>query len=186
LIIGLAPAAHGGNRTGRVFTGDDSGHFLFRALHKAGFANQPLSIHRDDGLTLQGTYITAILHCAPPDNKPKPVEIKRCRPYLMEEIRLLKQVKVVLALGRIAFEGYLTTLKEMELLPTKPTLDFAHGRSYDLGPSLPSLFASYHPSRQNTQTGRLTEAMFDNLFRKINTVLREIHSIPITGTGRRA
>jgi len=167
LILGLAPAAHGGNRTGRVFTGDRSGDFLFAALHRAGFANQPVSTHRDDGLELKDAYITAALHCAPPNNKPGPVELARCRDYLIRELRALAQVRAVLALGRIAFDEYLKTLLVMKRLPSRRGLAFRHGAAHPLGDGLPTLFAAYHPSQQNTQTGRLTVAMFDHVLADI-------------------
>lgn len=166
-IIGLAPAAHGGNRTGRVFTGDDSGNFLANALHKAGFANQPTSTRRHDGLSLKKAYITALIHCAPPKNKPQPIEITRCRPFLIQELEWLKQVKAVLVLGQLAFTGYLETIKEIKMVSIQPRPKFAHGASYDLDPTLPRLFASYHPSRQNTQTRRLTGPMFHSVFQSI-------------------
>jgi len=170
-IIGLAPAAHGGNRTGRVFTGDDSGNFLAKALHKTGFANQPTSTRRHDGFSLKRTYITALIHCAPPKNKPQRIEITRCRPFLIQELEWLKQVKAVLALGQLAFTGYLDTLKKIKMFSNQPRLKFAHGSFYDLDPILPRLFASYHPSRQNTQTGRLTETMFHHVFKSIKKYL---------------
>jgi uracil-DNA glycosylase family 4 len=163
LVIGLAPAAHGGNRTGRLFTGDRSGDFLFAALHRAGFANQPVSAHRDDGLQLTGAYLTATLHCAPPANKPARAELDRCRDYLIREVRLLRRVRAVLALGRIAFEEYLKMMIRMGRLKDRRGLAFRHGAAYRLGIGLPALFVSYHPSQQNTQTGRLTAAMFDEV-----------------------
>jgi uracil-DNA glycosylase family 4 len=172
LIIGLAPAAHGGNRTGRVFTGDRSGDFLFASLHRAGFANKPTSIHRDDGLQLKDTYITAALHCAPPGNKPKRAELDRCQDYLIRELRALTSVRAVLALGRIAFDEYLKTLIAMKRLPTRRGLTFWHGAAYPLGDGLPMLFAAYHPSQQNTQTGRLTAAMFDHVLFDITHTFR--------------
>jgi uracil-DNA glycosylase family 4 len=172
LLIGLAPAAHGGNRTGRVFTGDRSGDFLFAALHRSGFANQPASTHRDDGLQLNGAYITAVLHCAPPANKPGPAELDRCRDYLVRELRALTRVRAVLALGRIAFDEYLKTLRLMGWLPARPGLRFEHGGSYLLPGALPLLYAAYHPSQQNTQTGRLTPAMFDEVLTKVKGGLR--------------
>ncbi len=162
LIIGLAPAAHGGNRTGRIFTGDSSGKWLFRALHKAGFANQPSWERRDDGLKLIDCYITAACHCAPPGNKPLRVEIANCNVFLREELENLKRLRVVIALGKIAFDTYLKT-RGISPLP-----EFAHGRAYDFDPAL---IASYHPSRQNTNTGKLTEAMFDAVFRRARRML---------------
>ncbi|HTP41071.1 MAG TPA: uracil-DNA glycosylase [Nitrospiria bacterium] len=172
LIIGLAPAAHGGNRTGRVFTGDRSGDFLFAALHRAGLANQPTSTGRDDGLQLKGAYITAALHCAPPGNKPKPAELDRCRGYLIRELQTMKRVRAVLALGTIAFDEYLKTLRRMGRLPARPRLIFEHGGSYILPGPRPLLFAAYHPSQQNTQTGRLTAAMFDCVLADIARIIR--------------
>ncbi len=170
LIVGLAPAAHGGNRTGRIFTGDASGDFLYRALYKARFASQPTSTSRNDGLRLRDAYITAILHCAPPGNKPAARQIANCRRYLLLELTLLKNVRAVLVLGRLAFEGYLAALRAAGVaLPKKPP--FAHGASYDLGPGLPRLYCAYHPSQQNTFTGRLTEAMFDVVLRQIRKLL---------------
>jgi uracil-DNA glycosylase family 4 len=170
LILGLAPAAHGGNRTGRVFTGDRSGDFLFRMLHRAGFANQPHSLHRDDGLRLQNAYLCAAVRCAPPANRPHPQEIAHCRPYLARELELLRP-RAVLALGRIAFEAYLSLLVEQGRLPARTGYHFRHGASYALPDGLPRLFASYHPSQQNTQTGRLTPAMFLGVLRRIRRYL---------------
>jgi len=159
MILGLAPAAHGANRTGRMFTGDRSGEFLYRALFEAGFASQPASLHRDDGLRLNNCYITAAIRCAPPGNKPLPAELRNCRPYLEEEFRLLRRVRAVLALGRIAFDTYLRIVRSTPGFPAKSSFRFSHGASCELPAELPRLFASYHPSQQNTQTGRLTEEM---------------------------
>jgi len=164
LIIGLAPAAHGGNRTGRFFTGDSSGRWLFRALYKAGFANQPTWQRRDDGLKLIDCYITAVIHCAPPGNKPLPQEIEHCSVYFDAELNRLKRLRVVIALGRIAFDNYLKRLRQLGVVLPKPLPQFAHNRIYELGQDLPILIASYHPSRQNTNTGKLTEPMFDAVF----------------------
>ncbi len=174
LMIGLAPAAHGGNRTGRVFTGDASGDFLFRALHKTGFANQATSHHREDGLQLKDAYLTAVVHCAPPDNKPLPAEIETCRTFLVEELRALTRVKAVLVFGKIALDGFRAALPEAHGLdlPDAST-PFQHGAAYEIGRANLRLFISYHPSRQNTQTGRLTEPMFDAVFRKIRTFLNK-------------
>jgi uracil-DNA glycosylase family 4 len=173
MIVGLAPAAHGGNRTGRVFTGDSSGSFLFGALHRAGYSNIDNSVRRDDGLTLTNAYITAVVHCAPPDNKPLPKEIRNCRSYLVDEIRALTRVRAVLALGKIAMDGYVATLREMGKFSGRASaFPFGHGRVHQLGPNLPRLFCSYHPSRQNTQTGRLTVAMFDRIFTDIGRFLK--------------
>ncbi|HLG22568.1 MAG TPA: uracil-DNA glycosylase [Candidatus Manganitrophaceae bacterium] len=175
LMIGLAPAAHGGNRTGRLFTGDASGDFLFRALHKAGFANQPISERQGDGLKLHDAYLTAVVHCAPPDNRPLPEEIENCRGYLQQELTLLRRVKAVLVFGRIALEGYRAALREASGTGlSSATVPFTHGASYDMGPSLPRLFISYHPSRQNTQTGRLTQPMLDAVFEKISAYLKNL------------
>ena len=172
LILGLAPAAHGANRTGRIFTGDRSGDFLYRALYEAGFANQPLSRHRDDGLVLWGCYITAALRCAPPANKPLPLELRNCQPYLETELRVLERVRAVLTLGRIAFDAYLR-LVWRETFPRRSSFRFAHGVSYELPRGLPRLFASYHPSQQNTQTGKLTPEMMREVFKDIRRFLSE-------------
>ena len=163
LIVGLAPAAHGGNRTGRMFTGDRSGDFLYRALHRAGFANQPWSRRRDDGLALYDCYITAAVRCAPPGNKPIPNELATCRPYLVEEIRLLRHVRVIVALGRIAFDAFLKAWVDVGRPLPIPRPAFGHGAMVKL-PEGVWLLASYHPSQQNTQTGRLTPAMFQRIF----------------------
>jgi uracil-DNA glycosylase family 4 len=160
LIVGLAPAAHGGNRTGRVFTGDRSGDFLFAALHRAGFASQPTSIARGDGLRLRDCYIAPLARCAPPANKPEREEIRACREYLEREISLLPRVRAVLALGRIAMDGFVALLREGGRLPDRRRLAFGHGVSHDLGGGL-RLFASFHPSQQNTFTGKLTPSRFD-------------------------
>jgi len=162
LIIGLAPAAHGGNRTGRVFTGDRSGDWLYEALYAAGFANQPTSVHKDDGLQLRDCYITAAVHCAPPDNKPLPDEFIACRPYLLQELTLLKQVRVVVALGQIAFAAYLTARRKLGLPVPSPIPRFRHGQVFPLDGIF--LLGSYHPSQQNTFTGRLTREMLQTIF----------------------
>jgi uracil-DNA glycosylase family 4 len=171
LIVGLAPAAHGGNRTGRVFTGDRSGDFLFRALYKAGFANQPASVHREDGLQVRDLFISPLCRCAPPDNKPTPEEIETCLPYLHTELDLLDQVQVIVALGKIAFDHTLRAYRRRG--NAAPRLAFGHGAVGRLGEGLPWLVASYHPSQQNTQTGRLTEAMFDAVWTKVRALLEE-------------
>lgn len=171
LLVGLAPAAHGGNRTGRMFTGDRSGDFLYRALYEAGWANQPVSRERGDGLELRGCYITAALRCAPPGNKPLPDELRRCRQWLRAEIRLLKGVRAVLALGRIAFDAYLNTVYQPKSFHARGSLRFAHGASFALPDGLPRLFASYHPSQQNTQTGRLTLEMMNRVLGDIRRFL---------------
>ncbi|HEY3246762.1 MAG TPA: uracil-DNA glycosylase [bacterium] len=176
LIVGLAPAAHGGNRTGRMFTGDSSGHWLMRALHRAGFASQPSSDHRGDGLTLTDAYITAAVRCAPPENTPTPQEIATCGRYLAREFALLPRVEVVVALGRIAFRGVLVLARTHGLAVSKPLPTFAHGARYVLAGADDRgvlLLASYHPSRQNTQTGRLTRPMLERIFRHARQALRE-------------
>jgi uracil-DNA glycosylase family 4 len=171
LILGLAPAAHGANRTARMFTGDRSGEFLYRALYEAGFASQAESRHRADGLTLRNCYITAALRCAPPQNKPLPAELRNCQPYLEEELRLLSRVHAVLVLGRIALDSYLRVVGKSEGFPGRSTFHFAHGASFVLPPGLPRLFCSYHPSQQNTQTGRLTREMFQKVLNDIRRFL---------------
>jgi uracil-DNA glycosylase family 4 len=171
LILGLAPAAHGANRTGRMFTGDRSGEFLYRALDDAGFASQPESRQRDDGLELRNCYITAALRCAPPQNKPLPKELRNCQPYLERELGLLKRVRAVLALGKIAFDAYLRVVSRGRDFPPRSKFPFAHGASYALPGGLPRLFASYHPSQQNTQTGRLTAQMFSKVLADIRRYL---------------
>lgn len=172
LILGLAPAAHGANRTGRMFTADRSGDFLYRALYGTGFANQPTSTHRGDGLGLSNAYVSATLRCAPPANKPLPREIENCRPYLETELDLLRP-RAVLALGGIAFHTYLKLLKKRGALPRNFACKFRHGAGYALPGGLPRLFASYHPSQQNTFTGKLTEAMFLRVLRQIRRFLGE-------------
>lgn len=172
LIVGLAPAAHGGNRTGRIFTGDRSGDFLYRALYRAGFANQSSSRHRDDGLALRDCYITAAVRCAPPGNKPSPTELTTCRPYLLEEICLLSNLRVVVALGRIAFDAFLRAWGDAGRTVPSPRLVFAHGALRAL-PGGVFLLASYHPSQQNTQTGRLTSAMFQRIFGRVRRLLAD-------------
>ena len=171
LIIGLAPAAHGGNRTGRMFTGDPSGEFLFRALHEAGFANQPTSLYRNDGLKLRNCYVTTLVRWAPPQNKPTPGEIRCCLPFLKRELELLDRVKVVLPLGRTAFDAYLRLARERAKLPPKMHMPFTHGAIFELPGPLPRLHCSYHPSQHNTQTGRLTHAMFRQVLEDIQSYL---------------
>jgi uracil-DNA glycosylase family 4 len=172
LILGLAPAAHGANRTGRMFTGDRSGDFLYKALNVAGFANQPTSINRDDGLALHNAYISATLRCAPPANKPLPSELANCKPYLERELKLIRP-SAVLALGAIAMRAYLDILKQQSAIERPSAFVFGHGASYDLGRNLPRLFVSYHPSQQNTFTGKLTEAMLANVLRDIRKFLEK-------------
>ena len=173
LILGLAPAAHGANRTGRMFTGDRSGDFLYRALFEAGFASQANSTRRDDGLRLIRCFITASLRCAPPENQPLPRELQNCQPFLEEELRLLKRVRAILALGKIAFDTYLRVVWRPGVFPRKSTLRFAHGASYRLPGGLPRLYASYHPSQQNTQTGRLTPEMVNRVLTDICCFLQQ-------------
>jgi uracil-DNA glycosylase family 4 len=155
LIAGLAPGAHGANRTGRMFTGDSSGGFLYKVLYETGFASQPTSTHRGDGLRLIDAYMTAAARCAPPDNKPSPAELRNCRPYLEEELKLLKRVQVVVALGRIAFDSY------QSIAGTR--FQFGHNLAHE---AKPVLISSYHPSQQNTSTGRLTEPMLRAVFER--------------------
>lgn len=169
LVVGLAPAAHGANRTGRMFTGDSSGDFLYQALYRAGFSNQPVSHHRGDGLELRDILISASVRCAPPDNKPTREEIKTCRSFLIAELNLLSELEGIVALGKIAFDNVLETYRQLG--HSLQRLAFAHGAFYPLGPGLPWLLASYHPSRQNTQTGRLTGEMFDRIWRMARQLL---------------
>ena len=170
LLVGLAPAAHGGNRTGRMFTGDNSGNWLYRALHKAGFANQPLSEHRNDGLRLTDCYITATIRCAPPQNKPTPKEILNCKEFLLREIELLKNVRVIVGLGKIGFEAALEAYRESGKIEFKSKPRFAHCAMYKIGGL--TFIASFHPSQQNTFTGRLTEPMLDRVFTTARTQLQ--------------
>ncbi len=171
-VIGLAPAAHGGNRTGRVFTGDRSGDWLFAALHRAGYANQPTSTRRDDGLRLTDCYVGACVRCAPPDNKPTPDERDACRPFLVEELRLLGRARVLLCLGSFAWDGTLRALRDLGHVPArKPT--FGHGAEAAVGPY--TLLGCYHPSQQNTFTGRLNVEMIDAVLTRAKAI----------GTGRR-
>lgn len=162
-VLGLAPAAHGGNRTGRIFTGDRSGDWLYEALHHFGFANQPTSTHRDDGLALSDCYIGATVRCAPPGNKPMPEEFERCRPFVREELRLLQKMRVVVVLGKIAFDHYLKACREEGRVLPSPLPTFGHGTVYRL-PWHVTLIGSYHPSQQNTFTGKLTKPMFHAVF----------------------
>ena len=164
LLVGLAPGAHGANRTGRMFTGDSSGDFLYQALFESGFASQPTSVSRDDGLTLSDAYIGAAVRCAPPDNKPAPEEIRNCRPYLERELELLGDLRVVVALGRVAFDVYLSILRSEAKIVRRSDFVFAHNREHRTGPGQPLLISSFHPSQQNTATGKLTRAMFREVF----------------------
>ena len=170
VIVGLAPAAHGGNRTGRMFTGDRSGDWLFGALHRHGFANQPTSRHLDDGLALADCFITAALRCPPPANKPLPAELANCRQYLRREIEMLGSARVFLTLGHIALSAFLKAWTESGGPLPDPKPDFRHGGEWPLSREC-SLLASYHPSQQNTQTGRLTRPMFDLVFRRARRLL---------------
>ncbi len=170
LIVGLAPAAHGANRTGRMFTGDSSGAWLWDALHRFGFADRPVSLHRDDGLTLTDCWITAAARCAPPDNRPDGAELGRCRRFLVREIGLLGRVQVVVALGRIAWESWLRAAGWWERLPARDRPAFAHGAEAEL-PDGRTLITSFHPSRQNTNTGRLTREMWYRIFARAREVV---------------
>ena len=171
LLVGLAPAAHGANRTGRVFTGDGSGDFLMSALHHAGFANIPTSRTADDGLALRDAYILAAVRCAPPDNKPTPDEIVRCRRHLTAEIAALPQLRVVVALGKIGHDAYLAYLADAHGVRPRPRPTFAHAGETTFGGGLPVLLGSYHPSRQNTNTGKLTPAMMQAVFRRARALI---------------
>jgi uracil-DNA glycosylase family 4 len=175
LIVGLAPGAHGSNRTGRMFTGDASGDFLFAALHRAGLASQPAGRAADDGLALLGAYLTAAVRCAPPDNRPAPAEWAACRPYLERELALLGQVRVIVALGAFAWERVLAVLAAAGQAPPTPRPRFGHGAEARLGPY--RLLGSYHPSQQNTFTGRLTAPMFDRIWQRA----RELGAEPDSG-----
>ena len=170
LIVGLAPAAHGGNRTGRMFTGDRSGDWLYEAMYRYGFATSPNSISRGDGLRLRDAYIGAVARCAPPDNKPTREETETCRRYLVRELEVLKDVRVVVALGKIAFDGFLAAWRELGREPGRPRPKFSHGSEHVLDPGV-SLLGSYHPSQQNTFTGKLTRPMFHRVFRRARSLL---------------
>jgi uracil-DNA glycosylase family 4 len=165
LVVGLAPAAHGGNRTGRIFTGDESGNWLYRALHAAGFASQPTSVARDDGLVLADAYVTAVARCAPPANKPTREEIETCRPFLLGELDALARLRVVVALGKVAHDGFLAAERARGRAVPRPAPRFGHGAEHVL-PSGLVLLCSYHPSQQNTFTGKLTRPMLDAVFRR--------------------
>jgi uracil-DNA glycosylase family 4 len=166
VIIGLAPGAHGANRTGRMFTGDRSGDFLFRALFESGFANQPVSVNAQDGLELRNAYITAPVHCVPPDNKPTREEMQTCRSYLAQEIAAIPHIRAIVALGRIALDNYLALLQNSGLIAARSPFQFAHGAVLRPVPDGPLVIASYHPSQQNTSTGKLTAAMLAEIFAK--------------------
>ena len=169
LIIGLAPAAHGGNRTGRMFTGDRSGDFLYRALYETGFASQPESRARGDGQRLTNAYITAAVRCAPPDNKPTPDEFSRCRRYLERELALLKNLKCVVALGKLAFDAYLGILRDSGVIRSRAAYVFGHNVQYEI-PGAAVLVGSYHPSQQNTSTGKLTAEMLRQVFERARSI----------------
>jgi uracil-DNA glycosylase family 4 len=170
LVLGLAPGAHGSNRTGRPFTGDSSGNFMYPVLHETGFANQPTATACGDGLVLTNLYITAAARCAPPDNKPLPQELANCAPYLERELQGLKRLRVIVALGKIGFEAYLGYLKRRGIIASKAPYVFAHGACYAM-PNEVTLLASYHPSNQNTNTGKLTRAMFVKIFEKARSLV---------------
>ena len=182
LVVGLAPAAHGANRTGRMFTGDRSGDWLYRALHRAGFANQAESVDRNDGLTLSDCFVTATLRCAPPHNKPKPEERRNCRAYLEEELDLLVRSRVLVALGKYAYDHVFRILKDRGRAVPSSRPDFHHGREVEVGDDL-FLLASYHPSQQNTFTGTLTEEMFDEVWSRAREVLEEPLEDPVEDPG---
>ncbi len=172
VVIGLAPAAHGGNRTGRVFTGDRSGDWLYAALHRAGLANQPRSEHRGDGLRLRDAWVTAVVRCPPPANRPTPAERDNCLPYLVEELGLLERARVLVALGSFAWDGALRALRALGHQAPRPKPRFGHGAEVEIGPYV--LLGSYHPSQQNTFTGKLTEPMLDDVFARA----RELAGLP--------
>jgi len=172
LVLGLAPGAHGSNRTGRPFTGDASGNFMYPVLHETGFASQPTATDRNDGLVLHGLYITAAARCAPPDNKPLPEELANCAPFLERELEGLKDLRVIVALGRIGFEAYLNYLLRKKQIAAKREYEFRHGAEYAL-PDGRVLLASYHPSNQNTQTGKLTKEMFRKIFKRARELADE-------------
>jgi uracil-DNA glycosylase family 4 len=186
LIVGLAPAAHGANRTGRMFTGDSSGNFLYRALHASGFASQPTSVERDDGLTLHDCYISAAARCAPPDNKPTPEELRNCRPFLERELELLMRLRVVVALGRIGFDTYLGILRDRGQIASRAAFAFGHNVVQPAIAGCPMLISSYHPSQQNTSTGKLTEAMLDAVFRNAARLLAHSSAESARSAVRRA
>jgi uracil-DNA glycosylase family 4 len=177
LVVGLAPAAHGGNRTGRIFTGDESGNWLYRALHATGFANQPTSVARGDGLWLTGAYVTAAARCAPPGNRPTPGELARCRPFLLRELALLAELRVVVVLGQIAHDAFLAALAARGDPVPRPRPRFAHGAEHALPNGL-RLLCSYHPSQQNTFTRRLTRPMLEAVFRRAAGAIGRRSSAP--------
>lgn len=170
LVVGLAPGAHGSNRTGRMFTGDRSGDVLYSVLYKTGFASQPDSTSREDGLTLKDLFITASARCAPPGNKPTPEEVRNCRPFLERELDLMPNVRVVVALGKLAFDNYLDILKTRGIIRSRAPFVFGHNKEFRTAEGQPVLISSYHPSQQNTSTGKLTEAMLAAVFRRARKV----------------
>ena len=172
IVLGLAPGAHGSNRTGRPFTGDASGNFMYPVLHEVGFASQPLATDRHDGLALRDLYITAAVRCAPPDNKPLPQELANCAPYLDCEFAGLSKAKVIVALGKIGFDAYLNYLRRTGSIQSKSAYTFSHGAKYKM-PDARTLLASYHPSNQNTQTGKLTKTMFLKIFKEARRLADE-------------
>jgi uracil-DNA glycosylase len=174
LVVGLAPAAHGGNRTGRIFTGDRSGDWLFAALHRAGYANQPRSEHRDDGLRLRDAWIGAVNRCPPPANRPTPQERDNCLPYLVRELELLDRVRVIVALGSFAWDGALRALRDADHPTPRPKPRFAHGAEVTVEPY--ALLGCFHPSQQNTFTGKLTEGMMDEVFARARELSAREHS----------
>jgi uracil-DNA glycosylase family 4 len=178
LVLGLAPAAHGGNRTGRMFTGDRSGDFLYRALWQTGFASQPTSVRRGDGLTLKDVYVSAAVRCAPPDNKPMPAEARNCRPYLERELDLLANLRVVVALGRFAFNVYLSILKDRGFIRSRAAFAFGHDIATETAPGQPRLISSYHPSQQNTSTGKLTDRMLRDVFLRARDLILNPPQLP--------
>lgn len=171
LILGLAPGAHGANRTGRIFTGDSSGNFLYRALFETGFASQPQSVSRDDGMELWDARISCSVRCAPPDNKPSPTEIRTCRAWLVRELALLPKIQVVVAFGRVAFDDYLAMQRDAGHIRTRGAFVFGHNRLHEIGPGLPVLVSSFHPSQQNTSTGKLTAQMLREVFERARASL---------------
>jgi uracil-DNA glycosylase family 4 len=174
MVLGLAPGAHGSNRTGRMFTGDGSGASLYRVLYDTGFASQAASVSRDDGLKLSDMFITAAARCAPPGNKPTRDEIRNCRPFLERELGLLTNLKVVVALGKIAFDNYLDVLKARGVIRSRAGFEFGHNREYRIARGEPVLISSYHPSQQNTLTGKLTERMLRDVFRRARRVAERV------------
>ncbi len=171
LVVGLAPGAHGSNRTGRMFTGDASGDFLYPALHRAGFASQPVSDYKNDNLKLNNVFITAVCRCVPPQNKPTSQEIENCVPFLLNEMSLMKNLKVIVALGGLAFNQLKKIVKNQGIKTDE--LQFSHNQTFSIGEGFPVLVTSYHPSRQNTQTGKLSEKMFDEVWVNVNQILNE-------------